>query len=195
MPAHTPARSRWHSTPRLLLLALFLCLLGVGLAVYPTVNFLRSTFEDATEAIAEFDANTDVTFNLPDADTRYTVGVIVDDLEEPVTWVNFTIDSPMDPGSIQYEEINSYFSVMGRSCKNLVIFECPSSLTVSIHAESERTTDIIIYRHQPDMLQNQLNKVTPWWVGSGVPFATGICIVIFVIFRKVFQKDDLTLEF
>lgn len=188
----TNAHSRRISTPKLVLAAVILCVLGISIAASPSVRFFKALYQDSVLPIAEFDANTTTLVTLPDANTRFTVMILVADLEDPMPAVDLTIES--DGTAIQTTESNVWQSIMGHHYRTVAAFTAPESLTCTITTAAEDTADFRVFRHHTDTFQYRTNLVLPWWIGAAVPLLGGLGLIFFSILRLAFQKDDLLLE-
>ncbi len=186
------ARSRRFTTPRLIIAALLLCVLGLAIAAYPSAQFFSHLFKDAVFPITEFDANSPTTVTLPDHNTRFIVMLKVEDTSDPLPSLELTIES--DGAAIDTTEMNGWQTTMGHSYRTIASFNAPESLECTITVSADHTEDFGIFHHHTDMFSFHFNKVLPWWIGATVPFLSGIAIIFFVILRKVIQNDDIQLE-
>lgn len=184
-------RSKWLATPRLILIAAILCLVGLAIAAKPSVRFFKAVFEDAIFPIAEFDANTSTTFTLPDSNTRFVVMLQVENTSDPLPPLQLVLESNGIP--IQTTPMNGWKSMMGHSYRYVASFAPPESLECTINITADNAADFGIFYDSTTAYQHRIKTVLPWWIGASALFFTGMALVFFVILRLALQKNELEL--
>jgi hypothetical protein len=186
------AKSTKYSTPKLIGIGFILCVLGIGITIYPGIQFFRYMFQDAVFPITEFDANSQTSFLLPDNTTRYVLMLKVDDTSSPLPPLGITLES--ESVAIPTTSMNGWQSIMGQSYRTIGSFTAPESLECQVHIEAESTSDFGVFRHHKDTVNRRVAETAPWVIGGAIPFFSGVALIFFVILRKVFQSDELNLE-
>jgi len=183
----------WFSSKRLLLFALLFILLAAAIASLPSVRFFASTFEQTMFTTAEFDANTEVTLDLPDTRTRYILAAIVEKAADQPPPTELTIRTP-EGESIEYTGSEGWMSKFGNHYRRVFQFRSPEDGKVVLTAASAPTEDFVIFRNPHDVYLTNSAVARPFWIAAAVAFFSGILLIIFVICRKAFQKEDLRLS-
>lgn len=189
MSTDTSTLKSFLSTPRLLLAAVLLIVLALLIASLPSVRFFTQTFEQTMFTTAEFDANNEVTIDLPDDRTRYILAAVVDDPQEQPPATELTIRTPKGE-DVEHWESNGWMSKFGDHYRRIAQFRAPESKQVVITAVSGPNEDFVILRQPYDVIDYNLSVVRPWWIAGAVPFVLGVALIAFVICRKIFQKED-----
>lgn len=177
------------STPRLLLIAVLLIVFALLIASLPSFRFFTRTFEQTMFTTAEFDANNEVTIELPDDRTRYIFAAVVEDPEDAPPATELTIRTP-DGADIEYWDSNGWMSKFGDHYRRIAQFRAPESRKIVITAASGPNEDFVIMRQPYDVIEQNLSDARPWWITAAVPFLVGVLLIAFVICRKIFQKED-----
>jgi hypothetical protein len=186
------ARSRWLATPRLIIIATILCLLGVAITAYPSYLFVKHMWVDVVFPIQKFDANTETVLELPDADTRYVIAVAVNERDGQAPPVEFVLST--DVGEVKSSEARGSINIMGQYYQSLHIVSQTGSQKITVNAQADPGEDFIVYRSFRDTINRRLSETIPWWITGTVPFIAGFALILFVIFRTGYQKDELNLD-
>jgi hypothetical protein len=186
------ARSRWLATPRLIIIATILCLLGVAITAYPSYLFVKHMWVDVVFPIQKFDANTATVLELPDTDTRYVIAVAVNERGGQAPPVGFVLSA--DVGEVKSSEARGSINIMGQYYQSLHIVSQTGSQKITVNAQADPGEDFIVYRSFRDTINRRLSETIPWWITGTVPFIAGFAIILFVIFRTGYQKDELNLD-
>ncbi|MCA9304806.1 MAG: hypothetical protein KC996_11850 [Phycisphaerales bacterium] len=181
------------STKRLLVLATLLVLLSLLVAGIPSVRFFIRTFEETMYTTAKFDANTQTVIDLPDDRTRYILAAVVASSEDQPPATELTLRTP-EGVDVEYWDANGWMSKFGDHYRRVYQFRSPESGTVVLTATSDPREDFAILRHPEDVFRVNSAAARPWWIAGAIIFFSGIAVIVFVIFRKGLQKDDLRLS-
>jgi len=180
-------------TSRLFLIAVLLVLLGLALAVYPTVSWGRALIEGSLRPLATFQTGEPFRLVDPDPYSGYILGVEVDTRNAPTPPIDTTVlDDGGDP--VPSRTINTWRSLMGREYKLFLEIDQPGDGVLEIVASADETEDLQISRDTDDVAARATRRMLPLWILAGVPVVLAIGVAVYAIVRGVREGDKMDLN-
>lgn len=181
------------STSRLFLIAGLLAVLGLALAIYPTVSWVRVFIEGALRPLATFQTGERFRLVDPDPYSDYVLGVEVDTRNAPTPAIDATVlDDGGDP--VPTRPIDRWVSLMGREYKQFLEIDQPGDGVLEIVASADETEDIQISRNTDDVAARAARRMLPLWILAGLPVLLAIGVMVYAIARGVREGDKMDLD-
>ena len=181
------------NTPVLLLVAsglLILCLLTVA---SPSLRFVRGVFTGSLHPLDQFDSGETLEFEDPQPYSNYLLAMEVDERHQAVPEMQVNIHTSTGEEPIT-RPINRWNSVMGREYTQFLIIESPIDGKLTITIETEQNQDFLIYREINDVLEHELKRVTPFWIGGIILLVLSVILFSIALMRLIRQSEQLDLQ-
>lgn len=180
------------SNLQLLGITVLLLVLSFGLAVYPTVSFVRGFFMGTLHPLELFDTGETVSFVDPTPYSGYLISMEVGErnAEVPALDIQLAKSDGSVPETIVIDRWNS---IMGREYKQVLLIDPIPDGHLTIRIESEENQDFLLYRQIDDVLERELGRSMPLWIVALCPFVLTILCIGILMARYLREPDQPSL--
>lgn len=180
------------STAQLALATGVLIVLGLAIAVYPTVSFVREFVVGALQPVGRFDANEPYAFTDPDPYAQYSLAIEVDGRDQALPEMDVRLDT--DQGPAQTKPLDRWSALMGREYAHFLRIAPPPEGVLDIEITTEGNEDFVLFREINDVYTRALGRALPLWVVALVPVVLGLAALVLMIARLAHSSSEVRLR-